>query len=79
MRNREDFPIHIEWNGTKRAMRFYVGDCLRVDHYESTLVLIYTKSGAVRIGGQMLSLVLFDGGGVEINGRIAEVTLLYAK
>ncbi len=79
MQKRKDFPIHIEWNGTVKQMRFYVSDCLRVDHYESTLVLLYARSGAIRIEGQMLSLSLFEGGGVEIQGRVSEVSLLYAK
>jgi hypothetical protein len=79
MLKRKDFPVHIEWNGTPKDMRFYVSDCLRVDHYERTLVLLYTRLGAVRIEGQRLSILLFDGGGVEIQGRIGEVSLLYAK
>ena len=79
MLKRKDFPIHIEWNGTPQKMRFYVSDCLRVDHYESTLVLLYTRCGTVRIGGQLLSLTLFEEGGVEILGRILEVSFIYAK
>ena len=76
---KRDFPIHIEWNGTAKQMRFYVSECLRVDHYESTLVLLYTRCGAIRIGGQMLTLSLMEEGGVEIYGRVMEVSLIYAK
>ncbi len=79
MRRHKDFPIHMEWNGTPKQMRFFVSDCLRVDHYESTLVLLYTRAGALRICGQMLSIYLFEGGSIEIQGRVTEVSLLYAK
>ena len=79
MLKRRDFPVHLEWNGTSKNMRFYVSDCLRVDHYESTLVLLYTRCGALRIQGQMLRLALFEGGSVEIQGRVSEVNLIYAK
>ena len=79
MRKKKNFPIHMEWNGTASEMRFYVSSCLRIDHYESTLVLLYTRSGTVRIGGQMLSLSLLEEGGAEILGRVMEVSVIYAK
>ena len=79
MRKKKDFPIHMEWNGTAKDMRFYVSDCLRIDHYESTLVLLYTRIGAVRISGQMLSVSLLEEGSAEILGRVMEVSLIYAR
>ena len=79
MRKQKDFPIHMEWNGTAKKMRFYVSECIRIDHYESTLILLCTRAGALRIVGQMLLIYLFEGGGVEIQGRVTEVSLLYAK
>ena len=79
MLKNKDFPIHMEWNGTAKQMRFYIRECLRLDHYESTMVLLYTRCGTVRIGGQMLEVLLLEDGGVEIVGRVLEVSIIHAK
>ena len=47
-----------------------------VDHFAQTLVMVRVGRGTVRLLGEDLSIVLFEGGILEVNGKISEMGLL---
>ncbi len=78
MTKSKDVPLHIELHGKRGNMRLYIADCLYLDHYESTLILLRTRAASLRISGRAMKILLLEDGSLEIVGSILEVSFLGA-
>lgn len=72
-------PLLAEIRKAKNSASITMSGIVSITDLSDTEISLATHAGRVIVKGECLKLVIFEGCALEINGKIEEVTLGYAK
>ena len=69
----------IEGERCGRGMSFEIGKVISISELSEECIELKTHGGRIIIGGSRLTLSIFEGGTVKVDGKVTEVKLVYGK
>ena len=72
-------PLLAELRKARNTASITISGIISITELSKTAVSLATHTGRVILKGEALSLIIFEGGVVTVNGKIAEVSFGYAK
>ena len=71
--------FHLEADRCSRGMSLVLSGIIGVSDFSESLIQLQSHGGRIVIGGTKLFLCVYDGGCVEIVGKVEEVRFKYGK
>lgn len=71
--------LHIEADSVIGGMSIIVSGVVAISEFSASAVIVISKRGSVEIDGSLLEVKVFEGGKVEIRGRITDMRFIYSR
>lgn len=71
--------FHMEADRTARGMSLVLCGIIGISDFSDNLVVLLSHGGRISVSGRRLFIGVFEGGSVEIVGRVEEINFKYGK
>lgn len=71
--------FHLEADRTAKGMSLVLCGIIGISDFSDNLVVLLSHGGRISVSGKRLFISVFEGGSVEIVGRVEEINFRYGK
>ena len=71
--------FHLEASRAGRGMSVIISGIIGISDFSETSVSLKTHTGCITVGGERISISAYEGGAVEIVGKVEEIKFAYGK
>ena len=71
--------FHLEADRCPKGMSVLLSGIIGISDFSDAVIELRSHGGRITVKGQRLNISVFDGGSVEIIGRVEEVAFKYGK
>lgn len=71
--------FHLEADRSSRGMSVILSGIIGISDFSEEQILLNSHGGRIAVNGKRLLISVYEGGSVEISGRVEEIAFKYGK
>ena len=82
--NKSDKPrpsssFHLEAERSRKGMAIIIGGIIGISDFSESQIILNSHSGRIAVEGKHLFISVYEGGNVEVSGRVEVISFKYGK